>query len=197
MRRQRARRTMRAGRERVAASVKEDNRMSDLVVLAFDSQDGAQRTLGEIDRLQKLQLITLDDAAVVERNADGKPKVRQAHNLVGAGAFGGAFWGMLIGLLFFMPWLGLAVGAVSGALAGKFTDIGIDDQFIKEVGDRIKPGTSALFLMVRDARGDRLQDELHKIQGATVLRTSLSKESEDRLREALGTPSREEAEKAA
>ncbi len=128
------------------------------------------------------------------RSPDGKPKVEQARSLVGAGAFGGAFWGMLIGLLFFMPWLGLAVGAVTGALAGKFSDIGIDDKFIKEVGEAIKPGTSALFLMVREARGDRIYEELQGTQqGVTVLRTSLSKESEEKLREALATPTREEA----
>jgi uncharacterized membrane protein len=104
---------------------------------------------------------------------------------------------MLIGLLFFMPWLGLAVGALSGALAGKFSDIGIDDRFIKEVGDAIKPGTSALFLMVSDVTTDRVVDELERLQGATVLRTSLSKDAEEKLREALGTPNRETIEKAA
>jgi uncharacterized membrane protein len=168
--------------------------MSDLVVLAFDTQTGAKQMLGEVERLQKLQLLTLDDAATVMRSPDGKPKVEQARSLVGAGAFGGAFWGMLIGLLFFMPWLGLAVGAVTGALAGKFSDIGIDDKFIKEVGDAIKPGTSALFLMVREARGDRIYEELQGTQqGVTILRTSLSKEAEEKLREALATPNREEA----
>jgi uncharacterized membrane protein len=168
--------------------------MSDLVVLAFDTQGGAQQMLSEVDRLQKLQLLTLDDAATVVRSADGKPKVQQARSLVGAGAFGGAFWGMLIGLLFFMPWMGLAIGAVTGALAGKFRDIGIDDKFIKEVGEAIKPGTSALFLMVQNVRGDRVIEELQGTQqGVTVLRTSLSKEAEEHLREALGTPHREEA----
>ena len=171
--------------------------MSDLVVLAFDSPNGASQALKEIDRLQKEQLIKLDDAAIVERTGDGKPKVHQAHGLVGAGAFGGAFWGMLIGLLFFMPWLGLAVGAISGALAGKFSDIGIDDRFIKEVGEAVKPGTSALFLMVGEVKADRVIDELDRLQGATVLRTSLSKDAEQKLREALGTPDRTTIEKAA
>jgi len=171
--------------------------MSDLVVLAFDNQTGAKEALKEVDRLQKGALIRLDDAAIVERGMDGKPKVHQAHSLVGAGAFGGAFWGMLIGLLFFMPWLGLAVGAISGALAGKFSDIGIDDRFIKDVGEAVKPGTSALFLMIADVKADRVFDELDNLRGATVLRTSLSKDSEEKLREALGTPEREVIEQAA
>jgi uncharacterized membrane protein len=167
--------------------------MSTLVVLGFDSENGANQMLGRIDSLQKSQLLQLDDAAVVTRDQSGKAKVRQAHSLVGAGAFGGAFWGMLIGLLFFAPWLGLAIGAVTGALAGKFADYGVDDEFIRRVTAAIQPGNSALFLMVRDATPDRVIDELQGTPGVTIIRTSLSKEAEERLREAFGAPSREEA----
>ncbi len=98
---------------------------------------------------------------------------------------GGAFWGMLIGLLFWAPWLGLAIGAVSGALAGKLTDVGIDDKFIKEVGSTIKPGPSAAFLLVRESTPDKVLDELKGFNG-TVLKTSLSKENEEKLKEAFG-----------
>ena len=105
--------------------------MSSLVVFTFPTQGGAQEVLGVVKQLQREQLIDLEDAAVVWREPDGKPKVRQATSLVGPGAWGGAFWGMLLGLLFFAPWLGLAIGAVTGAVAGKFADIGIDDKFIK------------------------------------------------------------------
>jgi uncharacterized membrane protein len=167
--------------------------MSKFVVLAFDSQDGAARMSGEIDRMQKMQILSLDDAAIVERQPDGKAKVKQMHSLVGAGAFGGAFWGMLIGLLFLAPWLGLAVGAISGALAGKFSDIGIDDKFIKQVGDTIQPGHSALFLMVRDATPDRVLEEIRGTPGVTLMSTSLSREAEDKLREAFAAPKREES----
>jgi uncharacterized membrane protein len=159
--------------------------VSTLVVLAFPTQEGAQQVLGVVGDLQRQQLIALDDAATVTRGGDGKPKVKQASSLVGAGALGGAFWGMLIGLLFFMPWLGLAVGAVTGALAGKFTDIGIDDNFIREVGQKIQPGTSALFLLVRQATMDRVLEAL-KPYNPEVLQTSLSAEQEAKLREAFG-----------
>jgi uncharacterized membrane protein len=167
--------------------------MSDLVVLAFDTREGASRMSAEIERMQKMQLLKLDDAAIVTRELDGKAQVKQSNNLVGAGAFGGAFWGMLIGLLFWMPWLGLAVGAVSGALAGKFSDIGVDDKFIKSVGDTIQPGTSALFLMVREATPDRVLEEIRGWPGVTVLQTSLSRDAEAKLREAFATQQREEA----
>jgi uncharacterized membrane protein len=93
---------------------------------------------------------------------------------------------MLIGLLFFAPWLGLAVGAVTGALAGKFTDVGVDDQFIKEVGATIKPGNSALFLLINEVTPDKVMDEMKEFQGAKVIRTSLTKEQEQRLKDAFG-----------
>ncbi len=44
-------------------------------------------------------------------------------------------------------WLGLAFGAVTDAIAGKKTDIGIDDKFIKVVGETIEPGHIALFYL--------------------------------------------------
>ena len=156
--------------------------MSDLIVLAFDSEDGAIQMRDKLVSLQKQHLITLEDAAVVVRRQDGKVKVKQATSLVGAGALGGAFWGMLIGIIFWMPWLGLAMGALGGALGGKFSDIGVDDNFIKEVGNTIEPGHSALFLLVVEATGDKVLDEL-KGTKATVLKTSLSNEAEAKLRE--------------
>ncbi len=159
--------------------------MSEMIVFAFKTATGAEEMRDALIQMQKEHLIALDDAAVVVRNQDGKTKVKQATSLVGAGALGGAFWGMLIGLLFFMPWLGLAIGAVTGAIAGKYSDIGIDDKFIKEVGATIEPGDSALFLLVREATADKVLPQLEKFD-ATVLRTSLSDEQEAKLREAFG-----------
>jgi uncharacterized membrane protein len=170
--------------------------VSSLVVFAFPTQGGAQEVLGVVNQLQREQLIELEDAAVVWRDPDGKPKVKQATSLVGAGAWGGAFWGMLIGLLFFAPWLGLAIGAVTGALAGKFADIGIDDKFIRDVEQKIPPGTSALFLLVRRATLDRVLAALEPYH-PEVLQTSLSAEQEARLREAFGATPEGEAAPAA
>jgi uncharacterized membrane protein len=160
--------------------------LEELVALAFETEDGAERMRDRLVGLQREHLITLQDAAVVKRGMDGKVKVKQATSLVGAGAMGGGFWGMLIGLLFFAPWLGLALGAVTGALAGKFSDIGVDDKFIKEVGNTIQPGNSALFLLIAEVTPDRIYDELKDFRGATVIRTSLSKEQEAKLKEAFG-----------
>ena len=136
--------------------------MSELLVFAFDTETGAGEMRDALGRLQKEHLITLEDAAVVVRKQDGKAKVKQAVSLVGAGAWGGAFWGMLIGLLFFAPWLGLAIGAVTGALAGKFTDVGVDDKFMKELATHINKGNSMLFVLVRKATPDKVLSQLQE-----------------------------------
>ena len=159
--------------------------MSELIVFAFQNENGATRMAEEIKSLQKQQLVTLSDAATVVRKEDGKVKVKQANDLVGPGALGGAFWGMLIGMLFMMPWLGLAIGAVTGAIAGKVTDIGIDDDFIKEVGATIQPGQSALFLLIEKWTEDKVLPELADYKPA-ILRTNLSTEAEAKLKVAFG-----------
>lgn len=160
--------------------------MSSLVVLAFDDMDGAEKTRERMYEFQKEGLITLEDAAVAVRKENGHVKVKQAHSLVGAGALGGAFWGRLVGLIFWMPWLGLAIGATTGALSGKLSDVGIDDSLIEEVADTIEPGDSALFLMARDAHVERIENEL-KEAGTQfqIIRTNLWPEQETQLKEAF------------
>ncbi|AKB83974.1 hypothetical protein MSBR3_3396 [Methanosarcina barkeri 3] len=159
--------------------------MSELIVFAFPNEKGASEMDEAINRLKKEQLITLDDAAIVVRNHDGKVKVKQAVDLVGTGTVGGAFWGMLIGLLFWMPWLGMAVGAITGAIAGKLTDYGINDDFIHEVAETIEPGGSALFLLISKWTEDKVLDQLATFN-PKVVRTSLSKEEEHKLKAAFG-----------
>lgn len=159
--------------------------MATMAVFALDTEEGANAMAQKLIELQKQQLITIDDAAVVTRKADGKPKIKQLNDLVGAGALGGAFWGLLFGMLFFMPWMGLAVGAVTGAVSGKFSDVGIDDQFIKDVGNSIKPGTSALFLITENAVIDKVIPEIKQFN-PKVIKTSLSTEQEAKLKELIG-----------
>lgn len=158
--------------------------MSNLIVIAFKDETSAASCLEEVGKLQKQELIKLSDAATVVRNQDGKVKVKQATSLVGEGALGGAFWGMLIGLLFWVPFFGLAVGAAMGAIAGKANDYGIDDSFIKEVGEQIKPGNSAAFLLVDSAQPDKVIEDLKQFHGE-IIRTSLSNEQEHQLKEAF------------
>lgn len=166
--------------------------MSDLIVVAFPGEDTADQVLNKLQALQKEHLIDLEDACVVVRDRNGKVHVKQAVNLVGleaasGGAFG-AFWGTLIGLLFLNPLAGLltgaAFGAGAGALSGMLSDYGIDDDFIRSLGDTLEPGTSALFVLVRRATLDKVLPEVRPF-GGKVIRTSLSMEQEARLRRAL------------
>ena len=106
------------------------------------------------------------------------------HKLTSAGALGGSFWGLLFGLIFFVPLLGWGGGAAWGALAGSWADVGIDDDFIREVREKVTPGTSALFVMTSNVVVDKALDEF-KDSGATLLSTNLSKEQEEKLREAF------------
>jgi uncharacterized membrane protein len=161
--------------------------MATFTVSQFDSAGGAEEVLGTLERLQKEELIRIEDAAIVSwPEGAKKPKTRQLRNLAGAGALGGAFWGLLFGLIFFVPLLGLAIGAASGALGGALTDVGIDDNFIKEVRSKITPGSSALFLLTSGAVQDKVAEELKGMRGhVTLLHTNLSSEQEEKLREAF------------
>ncbi len=166
--------------------------MSDLIAVSFKGEDTADQVLNKLQALQKEHLIDLEDACVVVRDANGNVRLKQAVPLVGAGAasggLSGAMWGTLIGLLFLNPLAGLltgaAFGAGAGALSGALVDYGIDDEFIRSLGATIEPGSSALFVLVRRATPDRVLPELRPF-GGTVLRTSLSNEQEERLRQAL------------
>jgi uncharacterized membrane protein len=157
--------------------------MTTLSVLEFNSPDGADQALRILKGLQQQQLIKLVDAAVVTWPQGSKgPKTKQMISTARAGAIGGAFWGFLIGLIFLVPLLGLAVGAASGAVGGALTDIGIDDNFIKQVREKVKPGTSALFLMSAHAVIDRVVAELKSLN-PELITSNLSDEQESRLRE--------------
>src|SRR5437764_9976208 len=153
-----------------------------LVVLKFPTAEGAQIMLGRLESLQKQQLITVVDGAIVSwRAGASKPKTEQLRNLTGVGALGGAFWGMLFGLLFFVPFFGLAIGAAMGAIASHFAHYGIDEDFINSVRSKITPGSSALFLLTSGAVLDKVAAAV-KGQQFEIIQTNLSKEQEDQLR---------------
>ncbi|MFY7803901.1 MAG: DUF1269 domain-containing protein [Limnoraphis robusta] len=158
--------------------------MSDLIAMSFDNEFKADEVLNTLAKLQKEHLIDLEDAAIVVKNAEGKVKLKQALNLVAAGAVTGGFWGLLFGTLFLSPLLGVAVGAATGALSGKASDIGVNDDFMKELGETLIPGTSAIFVLVRKATPDRVIEELKPFNGK-ILRTSLSADDEEQLKAAL------------
>ncbi|MFN3334188.1 MAG: DUF1269 domain-containing protein [Caldilinea sp.] len=161
--------------------------MATLTVLKFGAPDGAAQALSSLQAMQKQQLITILDAAMVTwPEGKKKPKTRQMFSTSAAGAMGGAFWGMLFGLIFFIPFLGLAIGALTGALMGKFTDYGISDQFIKDVREKVTEGTSALFVLSTGEVADRVVAEMKSWPAFEIVSTNLSAEQEAQLRAEFG-----------
>jgi uncharacterized membrane protein len=160
--------------------------MSTLIVVGYDDVHRAEEMRLQLWKLQHDYLIELEDAVVVTHDAKNKVKLHQAFNLTAAGAASGGFWGALIGLMFLNPLLGMAIGAASGAVSGALTDIGIDDNFMKQLGATLKPNSSALFVLLRkeSSAPDKVLEEL-KGTGGTILKTSLSHEDEDKLQAAL------------
>lgn len=158
--------------------------MSDLVVIGFDNEHTAFEVRAELVKLQKEYLIDMEDVVVVTKDEKGKVRLHQATNLTIAGAVTGGFWGMLIGLIFLNPLFGVAIGAGAGALSGKLSDIGVSDNFMKELGKTFTPGSSALFVLVRKVTADKVLDQLKGFKGK-VLTTSLTVDREEELRKAV------------
>ncbi len=168
--------------------------MSELLVVGFPNETQAEEVRQSLFRMEKEYLLELEDAVVVVKNQAGKLSVHQNYNLVESGAGGGivlgSLWGLLLGVLFFNPILGFATGSVAGGaiggITGWLTDIGIDDTFIKELGNTIQPGHSALFILVKKITPDKVLNHLKQqnVQGR-ILHTSLSVDDETRLKEIL------------
>ena len=160
--------------------------MATLTAWKFSSPYGADDARATLEKLQSEQLIQVQDAAVVSwEPGRKKPKTRELHSMKKTGALGGGFWGLLFGLIFFVPILGLAIGAAAGAFFGSLADVGISDEFIERVRQKVTPGTSALFLLSSDAVMDRVKAEF-KDSSPELISTNLSAEQEAKLREAFG-----------
>jgi len=162
--------------------------MSDLVAIAYPDVETARQVTASVAEAQKAHEIELDDMVIVERREDGKVKLHQP-SLAGAGAVSGALWGGLIGLIFFMPLFGMAIGAASGAAAGAVSDYGIDDKFMKELGEKVEPGHAAVLLLVRKVSLDKILPKV-QIEG-TIIQTSLNDAQEQELAAALAAAGRD------
>ncbi len=160
--------------------------MSDLVVIEFKDKESAFALRAELAKMQEEYLIKMEDVVVVTKNEKGKIKLHQAVNLTATGAVQGSFWGMLIGFLLLNPLLGAAVGAGAGALGGKLSDIGINDQFMKDLAADLTEDTSALFILLRKVTPDKVLARLEELQiKGKVLKTSMAVEDEEELRKII------------
>ncbi|MBZ9655995.1 DUF1269 domain-containing protein [Phyllobacterium lublinensis] len=158
--------------------------MSDLIVIVYPTEAKAEEVRHRLVELQKEYLITLGDAVIATKTDAGKIKLNQMVSTTAAGAVSGSFWGLLIGVLFLNPLIGAAVGAASGALGGALMDVGINDNFMKELAANIQPGNAALFVLVQSMTADKVLKDISGY-GGVVLKTSLDETKEQVLREAL------------
>ncbi len=160
--------------------------METITVWKFDTPEGADDALTKLEKLKRQLLIELHDAAVVSwEPGQKKPKVRQLNWSPTAGALGGSFFGMLLGLIFFVPILGIAIGAAGGAIFGSLKEAGVGNDFIEDVRRKVTPGTSALFAVTSDAVLDKVMAEFSDTN-AELVQTNLTDEQEAKLREAFG-----------
>ena len=158
--------------------------MSNLIAIAYPDEATAHEVGATLRELQKEQTIQIDDLAIAVRKDDGKMKLKQSVSTTGAGAAGGALWGGLIGLIFLAPLLGMAIGGAAGAAGGAMTDYGIDDKFMKDLGDRVPAGGAVLFVLVRQSTPDKVLPRVSQY-GGDVVHTSLDTETEQVLQDAL------------
>lgn len=161
--------------------------MSNLIAVAYDDVDSARNVLQALNDLSVEHAITLDDAVIVEHREDGRIKLHQTTKPAAVGAAGGALWGGLIGLLFLAPFLGMAVGAATGGAVGALSDVGVDDEFMKQLAEDLTPGSAAVIVLVRESTPDKVLPRISPF-GGRVIHSSLSDEAEERLRSALSAP---------
>jgi uncharacterized membrane protein len=167
--------------------------MATLVAIGYPDQGTAEQARETVAGLEQDLIIQAEQVAAISRDLEGKYHVHTTHGgaSAGGGALWGGFWGMLFGLLFFIPFAGLAIGVGMGALFGHFGEKGIDKAFQQQVRDYLKPGTSALFMVIDQVTPDKAVAALSQY-GGTVIRTSLSDEDTKRLEEALNQPASSE-----
>jgi len=158
--------------------------MADLVAIEFSSEAKAEDVRQKLLDLQSEYLIELEDAVVAVKWPNGRVKLNQLFHPAAAGAAYGSLWGLIVGFIFLMPLAGVIVGAASGAIGGALSDVGIDDEFMKNVTDSIESGQAVLFLLIRKMTTDKVLADLKGV-GGKVLRTSLDLSKEQALRDAL------------
>jgi uncharacterized membrane protein len=160
--------------------------LATLVAIGYPDEGTAEQARQTVQGLEADLVIQADQVAAISRDAEGKYHVTTTHGGVsaGGGAAWGGFWGLLFGLIFFVPFAGAAVGAGLGALFGHMGASAIDKEFQDQVREQVKPGTSALFMIIEKATPDKAIAALQHY-GGTVIKTSLSEEDTKKLQDAL------------
>jgi uncharacterized membrane protein len=158
--------------------------VSDLIAVEYPDKQTAETVRNRLLQLMTEHVIELEDAVIVDRDEDGRVKLHQVHSPAARGAAGGALWGGLIGLLFLTPLLGMVIGAAAGGASGSLVDVGVNDEFVRTLGQKLPHGGAALIVLVRQVTADKVLPQISEF-GGEVIQTSLDDESEARLREVL------------
>jgi uncharacterized membrane protein len=158
----------------------------EMIVVAFDNENEADQVLNSLKGMQALDIVDLKNAAVIVRDSSGEVKIKETSDFdTKQGAIGGAAAGAVLGLLGGGFLRGALLGAAGGAAAGKFIDLGLEDDLLKEIGDNLGPGTSAVVALVDFEQVDQAMEELDKFEGGRILRHTLSPEVYTKLSEAV------------
>jgi uncharacterized membrane protein len=158
--------------------------VSDLIAVEYPDKNTAEAVRDRLLQLTTEHVIELEDAVIVDRDENGRVKLHQVHSPAARGAAGGALWGGLIGLLFLTPLLGMVLGAAAGGASGAMVDVGVSDDFVRGLGQKLPHGGAALIVLVRQVTPDKVLPHISQF-GGEVIQTSLDDESEARLREVL------------
>lgn len=134
----------------------------------------AQEALLAAMRLQARGHLGMDDAAIVHKQERGRVRIVQTRDVSTAqGALSGSWWGLLAGLFVPAgPLIGAALGAAVGGVFAKMRDIGIDDDQMKQMAERLEPGESALFLLVTDCHQARALHEVGRFEARVLYSTA-------------------------
>ena len=158
--------------------------MNSLFAVVFDDRAKADAALDDLIQLQRGQVLAMQDAVFVTRTPDGGVKLDQSVNIAAAGAVSGAFWGSLVGLIFLAPLLGAAVGAAAGGVSGYLTDYGVNDDFARQMGEKLEPGRVALFVLAANVTPERVAETLAP-RGGELFYSSFAPDVEQRFRSGI------------
>jgi uncharacterized membrane protein len=149
---------------------KESDVPVEVVLAAFNDEDGAEKALGQLKQAKKDRLIGIRNAAVLWKDDKGKLHFKETADMRGGkGAVIGGVIGGVVGLVFPPSILAsAAVGAAVGGFSAKLHDAGFPDDRLREVGKGLKPNTSALIAVIEDVWVREVEAELRQY-GADVV----------------------------
>ena len=158
--------------------------MASITAITFDDMEQGPQLRESIKDLERQGLLSLDDAAVIIRDEEGKFKVHgQLDRGVKTGAGAGAAIGLLLGSIFF-PIGGIVLGALAGMGVGASMNIGIDKKFVQDIQAAMPNASSAIILYARNADPAALRAAVEPYHGK-IFQTTLEGDAEDTLYRAL------------